>query len=52
MLVTPPRTHREWAVGFVGTVVTAIGGGAFAVQYFGLQEWVDSVTGRVTVSST
>ena len=47
ILMTPLRTHREWAVGVISTVVTGIGGGAIAVQYFGLQEWVDSVTGLV-----
>jgi ABC-type uncharacterized transport system permease subunit len=47
--MTPPRTHREWAVGVISTVVTGIGGGAIAVQYFGLQEWVDSVTGLVAL---
>ncbi len=31
----------------ISTVVTGIGGGAIAVQYFGLQEWFDSVTGLV-----
>ena len=25
MLMTPPRTHREWAVGVISTVVTRIG---------------------------
>jgi hypothetical protein len=49
MLRTPPRTHREWAVGVISTVVTGIGGGAIAVQYFGLQEWVESVTGLVAL---
>ena len=49
MLMTPPRTHREWAVGVISTVVTGIGGGAIAVQYLGLQEWVDSVTGLVAL---
>ena len=29
--------------------VTGIGGGAIAVQYFRLQEWVDSVTGLVAL---
>jgi hypothetical protein len=29
--------------------ITGIGGGAIAVQYFGLQEWVDSVTGLVAL---
>jgi len=28
---------------------TGIGGGAIAVQYFRLQEWVDSVTGLVAL---
>ena len=49
MLMTPPRSTRDWAVGFISTVVTGIGGGAIAVQYFRLQEWVDSVTGRVAL---
>jgi hypothetical protein len=49
MLMTPPRTHREWAVGVISTVVTGIGGGAIAVQYFGLQEWVESVIGLVAL---
>ncbi len=49
MLMTPPRSTREWAVGLISTVVTGIGGGATAVQYFRLQEWVDSVTGLVAL---
>ncbi|HAP39756.1 MAG TPA: hypothetical protein DCQ94_08350 [Nitrospira sp.] len=49
MLMTPPRTHREWAVGVISTVVTGIGGVAIAVQYFRLQEWVDSVIGLVAL---
>ena len=48
MLITPPRTHREWAVGLISTMFTGIGG-AIAVQYFRLQEWVDSVTGLVAL---
>ncbi|MEF8717878.1 MAG: hypothetical protein V5B35_17810 [Candidatus Accumulibacter necessarius] len=44
ILMTTPRSTREWAVGLISTVVTAIGGVAIAVQYFRLQEWVDSVT--------
>ncbi len=34
MLMTPPRSTRDWAVGLISTVVTGIGGGAIAVQYF------------------
>jgi hypothetical protein len=41
----PPRSTRKW----ISTVVTGIGGGAIAVQYFRLQEWVDSVTGLVAL---
>ncbi|WP_299160958.1 hypothetical protein [Accumulibacter sp.] len=49
MLMTPPRSTREWAVGLISTVLTGIGGGAIAVQYFRLQECVDSVTGLVAL---
>ena len=49
MLMTPPRTHREWAVGVISTVVTGICGRAIAVQHFGLQQWVESVTGIVAL---
>ena len=49
MLMTPPRSSREWAVGVISTVVTGVGGGSIAVQYFGLQEWVSSVTGLVAL---
>lgn len=45
MLMTPPRTHKEWAVGVISTVVTGIGGGAIAIEYFGLQEWASSIIG-------
>ena len=33
----------------ISTVVTGIDGGAIAIQYFRLQEWVDSVTGLVAL---
>lgn len=36
-------------MGVISTVVTGIDGGAIAVQHFRLQEWVDSVTGRVAL---
>ncbi|WP_300340625.1 hypothetical protein [Accumulibacter sp.] len=49
MLMTPPRSMREWAVGLISTVVTGIGGGAMAVEYFRLQEWVDSANGLVAL---
>jgi len=47
--MTPPRSTRESAVGLVSSLVTGIGGGAVAVQYFRSQEWVASVTGLVAL---
>ena len=49
MLMTPSRSTLEWAVGVISTIVSGIGGDAIAVQYFRLQEWVDSVTGLVAL---
>ncbi len=49
MLMTPPRSTREWAVRVISTVVTEFGGGAIAVQYFRLEEWANSVTGLVAL---
>jgi len=40
---------RQRAVEPISTVVTGIGGGAIAAQYFRLQEWVGSVTGLVAL---
>jgi hypothetical protein len=45
MLMTPPRSKREWAVGLISTVVASIGGGAAVIEHFGLQHWVNSPTG-------
>jgi hypothetical protein len=42
MLVTLPRTHREWAVGLFSTAVTRIGG-VMAVKYLRLQERVAAI---------
>ena len=33
MLMTPPRSPREWAVGLISTVVASIGGGAAAPRH-------------------
>jgi hypothetical protein len=49
MLMTPPRSKREWAVGLISTVVSSVGGGAMMVQYFQLQEWVQTVMGLVAL---
>ncbi len=45
MLMTPPRSPREWAVGLISTVVASIGGGAAAIEHFGLHQWVNSPIG-------
>ncbi len=45
MLMTPPRSSREWAVGLISTVVSSIGGGAAAIEHFGVQHWVNSPIG-------
>lgn len=45
MLMTPPRSPREWAVGLISTVVASIGGGAAVIEHFGLQPWVNSSIG-------
>ena len=45
MLMTPPRTKREWAVGLISTVVSSIGGGAFTLEYFQFHQWALSTTG-------
>jgi hypothetical protein len=49
MLMTPPRSKREWAVGLISTVVSSVGGGAVMVQHFQLQEWVHTVVGLVAL---
>jgi len=49
IFMTPPPSAREEAVGVISTEATGTGGGAIAVQYFHLQEWVDSVTGLVAL---
>jgi hypothetical protein len=36
MLMTRPKTDREWTVGLTSTVVGSIGGGAYAIIKFGL----------------
>ena len=45
MLMTPPRSKREWAVGLISTVVSSVGGGAMVIEHFALHELVNSVMG-------
>lgn len=49
MLMQQPRSKREWAVGLISTVVGSIAGGAFVVQKFELQGWMNSYTGLVAL---
>jgi hypothetical protein len=49
MCMTPPRSKREWAVGLISTVLGSICGGAMVIERFGLQAWMHSITGLVSV---
>lgn len=49
MLMTPPRSPREWAVGLISTVMGSICGGAFVISHFKLQEWMHSIEGLVAI---
>jgi hypothetical protein len=49
MCMTPPRSPREWAVALISTVVGSIGGGAAAIQHWGLQAWMDTLPGLLAV---
>ena len=49
MLMTPPRSPREWAVGLISTVLGSICGGAFVVERFGLQSWMHGYVGLVAL---
>jgi hypothetical protein len=49
MLMTPPRSPREWAVGLISTVVLSICGGAMVVERLGLHSWVLSTNGLLAL---
>lgn len=49
MLMTRPRSPREWAVGLISTVTGSICGGAILISYFKLQAWMDTPVGLVAV---
>ena len=38
MCMNPPRHKREWVVGIISTVVSSIGGGAYAMHRFGFAD--------------
>lgn len=43
MLMTLPKTVREWAVGLISTVIGSIGGGAYVILKFDLLRGVETV---------
>ena len=49
MLMTPPRSAREWAVGLISTVVGSISGGAFVISHWQLQGWMYTIEGSVAL---
>lgn len=49
MLMTQPRSAREWAMSLISTVVVSIAGGAAVIMKLGLQEWLQSYVGLVAV---
>ncbi len=49
MLMTPPRSPREWAVGLISTVIGSIAGGAAVIEHFQLQAWMTSFNGLLAV---
>jgi hypothetical protein len=49
MLMTQPRSPREWAVGLITTVMGSIGGGAAVVMRYGLQAWAYDYVGLVGI---
>jgi hypothetical protein len=49
MLMTPPRSPREWAVGLICTVLGSVCGGAAVVQHFALEAWLTSYVGGMAL---
>jgi hypothetical protein len=49
MLLTPPRSKREWAVGLISTLMGSICGGAALVKYLGIESWVESTIGLIAL---
>lgn len=42
MLMTPPRSAREWAVGLISTVVCSIAGGSWLLHWLGMGDMATS----------
>lgn len=49
MCAMTPRSPKEWAVGIISTVAASVGGGAAAIQHFGLQSWANTPIGLVAM---
>lgn len=50
MLMTPPRSPREWAVGLISTVVCSVAGGSWLLHWLGLADLATSgPTGLATL---
>ena len=49
MLMTQPRSAREWIVGLTTTVVGSICGGAFLIEYYEWQSLVNSTNGLIAM---
>lgn len=49
MLMTKPRTEREWAVALISSAVSSIGGGAATIMHFSLQHWFGSFVGLMAI---
>jgi hypothetical protein len=49
MLMTPPRSPREWAVGLISTVLGSVCGGAMVIEWLELQRWMYSTSGLVSL---
>ena len=45
MAMTLPQTKREWVVALVCTLLGSVCGGAFAIQWLGLNAWAETVEG-------
>jgi hypothetical protein len=47
MCLTEPQSRREWVVALVCTVLGSVCGGAFIIQWLGLQAWAETFEGLV-----
>lgn len=45
MLWVQPKSPREWSMALICTVCSSLYGGAYVVQHYGLQDWVNSQSG-------